>query len=180
MKKTIGMLLAICIFTGFGSFLMSKELLELEIVNKPTFKEVGGFWFLYMDVTCPRNKMGEMVKLSEAEFKKQGIEAEWTFMIFDNWPNTEEGILRWERGLVVPENTKCSPPLKIKKIKKFKALTYTITGKPPLTQKIISEGNQLMDAYIKDKGYTHSWPIYETYKAEPLQFHFWYLAKERD
>jgi hypothetical protein len=176
MKKTMGMFLAICIFTCFGGFLMSEELLELEIVKEPTFKEVGGFWFVYMDVTCPRNKMGEMTEANMKELEKQGIKSDWTFMIFGNWPDTEEGILKWERGLVVPQNTKCSPPLKIKKIEKFKALTYTITGK--FTIKDISKGNQLMDAYIKEKGYKHIWPIYEIFKAKPRQFHFWYLVEE--
>ena len=176
MKKTMVMLLAICIFTGFGSLLMSKDLLELEITKTPKFKEVGGFWYVYLDATCPRGKMGEKVQLSEELFKKQGLKSDWTFMIFDNWPDTDEDILKWKRGLVVPENTKCSPPLKIMKLEKFKALTYTITGN--FTIKEISEGNKFMDDFILENGYKHIWPIYETYKAEPRQFHFWYLVEE--
>jgi len=176
MKKTIGMFLVICILTGLGSLLMSEELLELEIVKTPTFKEVGGFWYVYLDATCPRGKMGEMIQVSINEFKKQELKSDWVFMIFDNWPETDEGILKWKRGLVVPENTKCAPPLKMVKIEKFKALTYSLTG--PFTMKEISNGNQFMDEYILKKGYKHVWPIYETFRAEPRQFHFWYLVEE--
>ena len=176
MRKTIGIFLVICIFTGFGSLLMSEELLELEIVKKPTFKEVGGFWYVYMDTTCPRGKMGEMVQASIQELKKQGLKSDWVFMIFDNWPETDDGILKWKRGLVVPKNTKCAPPLKMVKIEKFKALTYTLVG--TFAQEEISKGNHLMDDYIKEKGYKHIWPIYEVARIKPMQFHYWYLVEE--
>jgi len=176
MKTTMVMFLIICLFTGFSSLLMSKELLELEIAKTPTFKEVGGFWYVYMDTTCPRGKMGEMVQASIQEFKKQNLKSEWVFMIFDNWPETDDGILKWKRGLVVPENTKCSPPLKLIKIEKFKALTYTLTGK--ITLEAISNGNHFMDDYILKLGLKRIWPIYETYRSDPVQFHFWYLVEE--
>ncbi len=170
------MFLAACIFTGFTSLLVSEELLELEIATEPTFKEVGGFWYVYMDVTCPRNKMEDMIHASSQEFKKQELKSEWVTMIFDNWPDTEDGIVKWKRGLVVPENTKCAPPLQLVKIEKFKALTYTLIG--PVTIVEISKGNSLMDDYILKKGYKHIWPIYESYRKNPYQFHFWYLVEE--
>jgi hypothetical protein len=176
MKKTIGMFLTICIFTGLGSLLMSEELLELEIVKKPTFKEVGGFWYVYMDVTCPKNKMRETGMACIKELEKQGIKSDWTFLIFYNWPETEDGILKWFRGVVVPGNTKCTPPLKIAKLEKFKCLAYTITG--DFTIKEIGKGNRLMDKYIIDNGYKHIWPIYEITRPNPPQFHFWYLVEE--
>jgi len=176
MNKIIGKFLLICfVLSIIGCFLMSQDL-KLDVVKTPTFKEVGGFWYIYMDCTGPRNTMREKALAQIEEFKKQGIEAEWTFMTFYNWPETEDAELKWLRGAVVSEDTQCKPPLKKIKIEKFRALTYTLTGE--FTIKEVGASNRLMDAYIKEKGYKHIWPIYEITRSEPSEFHFWYLVEE--
>jgi hypothetical protein len=162
-------------FTGLGNFLMSKEILELDIVKTPTYKEVGDFWYVYMDLTCHKSRMGEKSKVFMNECNNQGIKSVWHFLFFYNWSDEEDVVIKWTRALVVPEGTKVSPPLKIAKLEKFKAMVYTHTGSLETSE--ISKSNKLLSKYIKDQGLKELWPNYEMIRADPPQVHLWYLVE---
>jgi hypothetical protein len=169
-------------FTGFGYLLMPEELPEWEIVKTPTYKEVGGVWYVYMDLTGPKSQMGEKSTAFLNECRNQGIKSVWHLLIFYNWTDEDDDtVIKWIRGKVVPENTKVKPPLKIAKLEKFKAMVYTHTGSLETAE--ISKSNKFLSKYIVDQGLKELWPNYELIRGDPPQVHLWYLVegmKEKD
>ena len=176
MKKTIGMFLVIFILTGFGCLLMSDELMNLEIEKTPTYKEVGGVWYVYQDLTGPKSQMAEKSQAFTEECKKQGIKSDWIILFFYTWSENENDIIKWTKSYVVPEGTKVAEPLKIAKLEKFKAMVYTHTG--PMEIPELAKSNHFLSAYIKEKGLKEVRPHHEIIHLTPPQFvHLWYKVE---
>jgi len=176
MKKIICNFMIIGFLVVIGTLLMPHAKMQLEVIKKPAFIHVDEFWYVYTEWTCPRGQMGEKANIQRAEMKKQNIEGEWVFLIFYDWPKTDEGQLHWARGVVVPKDTPCKSPLKKAKFDKTEVVAYTLTG--DLTIKDISAGNHHTTDWIEEHGYTRLWPSYEIYHTEPPEFHLWYLVKK--
>jgi len=176
MKRIIVFFLAVCVFTGFACLLMSEELPSLEIVKTPTYKEVGGVWYVYQDLTCIKSKMAEKSLAFTEECKKQGIKSDWLLFFFYTWSENENDIIKWTKSYVVPEGTKVTEPLKIAKLEKFKAMVYTHTG--PMEIPEIAKSNHLLSAYIKEKGLKEVRPHHEVVHLTPPNFlHLWYIVE---
>ena len=176
MKKTIGMFLVILILTGFGCLLMADELMNLEIVKTPTYKEVGGVWYVYQDLTCPKSQMDEKSRAFIEECKKQGIKSDWVLLFFYTWSENENDVIKWTRSYIVPEGTKVTEPLKIAKLEKFKAMVYTHTGSMEIPE--ITKSNHLLSAYIKEKGLKEVRPHHEVIPLKPPHVvHLWYIVE---
>lgn len=176
MKRIIGVVLAVFVFTGFHYFLMSDELLELETVKTPTYKEVGGVWYVYMDFTCPRKEMTEKSILFQKECRSQGIKSNWIMLFFHTWSENEDDVIKWTRSMIVPESTKVNPPLKIAKLEKFKAMVYTHTGSLEIPE--IAKSNKLLSDFITARGLKEIRPNIEVISVKPPQFiHLWYLVE---
>ncbi|HLP45382.1 MAG TPA: hypothetical protein VK469_05525 [Candidatus Kapabacteria bacterium] len=176
MRKIIVMFLAICIFTGPGYFLMPQEFQEIEIAKTPTFKEVGGFSYVYMDFTCLKGKARESVRVFMDECKKQGIQSEWIFEIFYVWSENDADEIKWAMAYIVPGNTKFSAPLKMAKIEKFNAAFLTYTG--PLDPALVKSWNVLLDNFLIDNGLTKTMPIYEIIRLNPPRLDIIYPVKK--
>lgn len=176
MKRIIVFFLAVCFFTGFSCLLMSDELLELDIVKTPTYKEVGGVWYAYMDLTCPKFKMEEKALQFHEECRKQGIKSNWLMLFFYSWSENEKDVIKWTRSYIVPEGTKVKPPLKIAKLEKFNAMVYTHTGSMEIPE--IAKSNDFLSAYIKKKGLKEIRPNIEVISIKaPQVLHLWYLVE---
>ncbi len=175
MRKTIVMFSTICFVICSGYFLMPQEFQKTEIVKTPTFKEVEGFWYVYMDFTCLKGKAREKVCVFVDECKKQGIISEWIFEIFYVWSENDEGEIKWTMAYIIPENTKVTAPLNMTKIEKFKALVYTYTG--PLDPSLVKKSNQFLSDYIVAKGLKEIRPNYEIIRIDPPQVQLLYLVE---
>jgi hypothetical protein len=179
MKKTIGMFLVIFILTGFGCLLMSDELLDLEIEKTPTYKEVGGVWYAYMDLTCPKYQMREKALAFHEECDKQGIKSNWILMFFYTWSENEQDVIKWTRSYIVPEGTKVKEPLKIAKLEKFKAWVYTHTGIMKIPE--IAKSNKFLSDFLIEKGLKEIRPNIEVISLKPPQvLHLWYMVEDEE
>ncbi len=175
MKKIIGMFLAVCVFFGSG-YLLMPQIKDPEIVKTPTIKEVGGFWYVYMDFTCLKSRMGEKWNAFNEECRKQELKPSWMFLIFYNWSENANDEIKWTMAYVVSEDTNVTLPLKMTKIEKFKAMVYTHTGSMEVSE--ISKSNKFLSKYIKDKGLKELWPNYELiHLKSPRLMHLWYLVE---
>jgi len=176
MKRIMVFFLAVCFFTGFACLLMSDELLELEIVKTPTYKEVGGVWYVYMDLTCPKYMMREKALAFNAECEKQGIKSNWLLLFFHTWSENEQDVIKWTRSFIVPEGTKVTEPLKIAKLEKFKAWVYTHTGSMEIPE--IAKSNKLLSDFLIEKGLKEIRPNIEVINRTPPQVvHLWYIVE---
>lgn len=176
MRKKIILLLVICILFGAGHFLMSQAFQFPELVNTPTFKEVGGFWYAYMDLTTIAPNFQESVNAFAVETKKQGIKSDWLFEIFYSWSDKDGDEIKWAMAYIVPGDTKVAPPLKLAKLEKLKTLMCSHTGS--LERAEVKKTNNLVEKYIKDNGYKQRWPVYEIICKNPPRIDIMYLVEE--
>lgn len=175
MRKTIVIFLAFCFFVSSGYFLMPEEFQLMEIVKTPTLKEVGEFWYVYMDFTCPKGKARESVRVFVDECKKQGITSDLIFEAFYTWSEDDAGEIKWTMAYIVPENTRVSAPLKIAKKEKFKAMVYTYIG--PIEPSLVTKSNQYLSDYIAAQGLKEIRPNYEIIRKDPPQIQLLYLVE---
>lgn len=130
-----------------------------EAVETPTIMEVGGFWIAYMEFNVPSATIVEKMAYFQDECRKQAIESNLVVTIYYNWSTQDDAMVRWDMAYIVPGDTRVTPPLKMKKFEKMKAVVYSHTGSSKI-EEIEKSWNILRD-YMKTKNIKITMPNYE-------------------
>ncbi len=170
MKKRICKALCFVLLLGAGFLTPSQE-----IVKTPTLKEVGGFWYAYMDFEGSFESNNENFKGFADECRKQEVDKGALVWIFYTWPEYGVGdVLKFAGAYIIPEDTQIKPPLKKGKVEKIKAVIYTHTG--PLEE--IKKSNKVVEDYLKEKEFKIVWPTYEILYKDPLRVDIIYPVEQ--
>jgi hypothetical protein len=149
------MIFVFCLLVGFGSFLEPQEV----VYKTPTIKEMGGFWYVYMEFNTTFDGATEKGLLFLDECRKQGIESNMILEVFHTWSEDKEALRRWDMAYIVPKDTKVTAPLKMTKLEKFKAVVYTHPGSFALNE--IKESFRVVDEFMEKNGLKKIRPSYE-------------------
>lgn len=154
MKKTMAMIFVFVLIMGLNSSIMSQE-----VYKTPTFKEMGDFWYVYMEFNTTFEGATEKGLFFLEECRKQGIESNQILEVFHTWSEEKGALIRWDMAYIVPEDTKPAPPLKMAKLDKRKAIFYTHPGTFAL--KDIKESFDMLYAYVEKNGLKKIPPTFE-------------------
>lgn len=168
MKKIVCIIL---VFTGLVLFMRAQE-----VVTSPTVKEVGGFWYAYMELTATSDTVAEKGQHFLKECRKQSIKSDRAFTIFYTWSKEKGAVIKWDLGYIVPEDTPVKPPLKMKKFEKIKMVVLTHTGSMEVPE--ITKSWGILDNYMKEKNLKIVWPNYEIHYKNPLRMDLMYRLVE--
>lgn len=160
MKKMTCAVLAILLCTGF---MLTAD--EKKAEQKPTVKEVEGFFYGHQQFTGPYTTMQEKIQGFIQTFMGQG-QMPMGLAISTYYNSAEEvkpEALKWGFGFVVTAETKLKEPLKVTEFKKHKAVVYLHVG--PYEK--LGDAHNLVSKFIKEKGFDVVWPVYDRYLNNP-------------
>ena len=168
MKKIV---CAILVFPGLVLLMGAQE-----IATTPTVKEVGGFWYAYMEFTATFPELQGKNSYCVEECRKQGVKTERAFTIFYNWSTKEGAQIKYEVGYILDKDTPVKPPLKIRKFEKIKAVVLTHTGSFEVPE--ITKTWARLDRYMNEQKLPALWPNYEIHYKNPLRMDLIYRLEE--
>lgn len=149
----------------FACLLLSAQQ-PAEIEEGPVIKDVEGFWYVYMDYKGPYSKMEQEVNKFVNTFMSQGLMPVQpaVSMYYNSAADTKPEDLKWAFGFIMPKDTKVKEPLMIKEIKPCKAAVYVHKG----SYKELGKSHGILNAFIKEKGLTEAYPVFDKYLNSPM------------
>lgn len=172
MKKTICIIFIFGFMACFGTVLMPEE-----IYKTPTIKEMGGFWYVYMEFNTTFEGATEKGMFFLEECRKQGIKSDKILEVFHTWSDEKGAMIRWDMAYIVPEETKVAPPLMKTRLDRFKAMVYTHYGSNELSE--IKKSFDVLKKSMAEKNLEKIPPGYEIiFTTEPRMDIVWRVKKK--